>query len=311
MTRRLVLPSLLIASLLVAAVGAFARAAVIPPDAARLGADVETLAAPEMEGRRSGTAGGDRAARQIAEWLTAAGLRPGGDAGSFIQTFVLETSQRPGPGSSLELSGPTPRRLELGRDWIPHGGSLAGEVTADVVFVGYGADLPDSGYDDYAGVDVRGKVALALDGAPLHLAGARVSRLDKLIAAKRRGAVALLLAGTELPSPDTTAVRVGLVSGAGTRARIRVDIVSDEVRGMNVVGILPGADPALADEAVVIGAHCDHLGRVDGVIHPGADDNASGTAVAVGLARAFAAAGGMGRTLVVALFGAEELGLIG
>src|SRR2546425_8485491 len=299
-----------------------------------------------MEGRRSGTAGGDRAARQIADALAAAGLRPGGDHGSFLQTFVLETSSRGGPASALELSGPAPRRLERGRDWIPHGGSLGGEVTADVVFVGYGADLPDSGYDDYAGVDVRGKVALPLDGAPLHLAGARVSRLGKLIAAKRRGAVALLLAGTEVPSPETTAVRVGLVSGAltreaadlvlaaagrttteaanalaaahapgpfatGARARIRVDIVPDEVRSANVVGILPGTDPALADEAVVIGAHYDHLGRVDGVVYPGADDNASGTAVVLGLARAFAAAGGTGRTLVVALFGAEELGLIG
>ncbi len=345
MTRRRVL-LLLTVSLLLGATGVFARAAVVPPSAEQLAEAVSALTAPEMEGRRSGTAGGDRAARQIADALAAAGLRPGGDQGSFLQTFVLETASRVGPASALELSGPAPRRLERGRDWIPHGGSRAGEVTADVVFVGYGADLPDSGYDDYAGVDVRGKVALALDGAPLHLAGARVSRLDKLIAAKRRGAVALLLAGTELPSPDTTAVRVGLVSGAltreaadlvlaaagrttteaanalaaahapgpfatGARARIRVDIVSDEVRGMNVVGILPGADPALADEAVVIGAHYDHLGRVDGVVHPGADDNASGTAVALGLARAFAAAGGVRRTLVVALFGAEELGLIG
>ena len=345
MTRRIV-ALLLTASLALGAAGAAARAAVVAPTAERLAESVSALTAPEMEGRRSGTAGGDRAARQIAEWLAAAGLRPGGDAGSFIQTFVLETSQRPGPGSSLELSGPTPRRLELGRDWIPHGGSLAGEVGADVVFVGYGADLPDVGYDDYAAVDVRGKIALVLDGTPPHLAGARASRLDKLIAAKRRGAAALLLAGGEIPSPDKTAVQVGLVSGAltreaadavlsaagrttvdaanalsaahapasfatGARLRIRVDQVSDEVRAANVVGILPGTEPTLAGEAVVIGAHYDHLGRVDGVVYPGADDNASGTAVVLGLARAFAAAGGTGRTLVFALFGAEELGLIG
>src|SRR2546427_12178155 len=88
-------------------------------------------------------------------------------------------------------------------------------------------------------------------------------------------------------------------------------MVSDEVRAVNVVGILPGHDPALADEAVVIGAHFDHLGRVDGDVYPGADDNASGTAVVLGLARAFAASGGTARTLVFALFGAEELGLIG
>src|SRR5439155_4853614 len=83
------------------------------------------------------------------------------------------------------------------------------------------------------------------------------------------------------------------------------------VRAANVIGVLPGTDPALAAEAVVIGAHYDHLGRADGVVYPGADDNASGTAVVLGLARAFAAAGGTDRTLIFALFGAEELGLIG
>ena len=337
---------LLTAFLLLGAAGVGARSAVVPPSAERLGEVVTVLAAPDMEGRRSGTAGGERAARRIADWLADAGLRPGGDRGSFLQSFVLETSARVLATSTLELSLPAQRRLELARDWTPHGGSLAGEVTGDVVFAGYGATLPDAGYDDYAGVDVRGKVALALDGVPPHLTGTRVGRLDKLVAAKRQGAAALLLVSAELPSPGDTAVRVGLVSGSitraaadivlaasgrtiaeaakaleeahapasfatGVRARVRVDLGSDEIRGANVVGVLPGTDPALAGEAVVIGAHYDHLGRVDGVIHPGADDNASGTAVAVGLARAFAAAGGMGRTLVVVLFGAEELGLIG
>src|SRR5262249_25242122 len=97
----------------------------------------------------------------------------------------------------------------------------------------------------------------------------------------------------------------------GARAHVRVDLGSDEIRGANVIGVLPGTDPALADEAVVIGAHYAHLGRVDGVIYPGADDNASGAATVVALARAFGAAGGPGRTLVFALFGAEEVGLIG
>ena len=345
MSRRRVVP-LLTAFLLLGAVGVFARAAVVPPSAQQLAETVNALTTPDMEGRRSGTAGGDRAARQIADWLAAAGLRPVGEHGSFLDTFALAVSPRLGPASSLELSGPAPRKLESRRDWMPHGGSLVGEVAGDVVFVGYGTHLPDRGYDDYAGVDVRGKIALALDGVPPHLAGARVSRLDKLIAAKRRDAVAVLLVGAELPSPTKTAVRVSLVSGAltreaadlvlaaagrttadaakalsaaqapvsfatGARARIRVDLLSDEVRGANVVGVLPGTDPALAGEAVVIGAHYDHLGRVDGVVYPGADDNASGTAVVLGLARAFAAVGGTGRTLVVALFGAEELGLIG
>jgi len=337
---------LLTAFLLLGAAGVGARSAVVPPSAERLGEVVTTLAAPDMEGRRSGTPGGDRAARRIADWLADAGLRPGGDGGSFFQSFALETTARVLPTSALELVPPAPRRLELARDWTPHGGSLAGEVTGDVVFAGYGATLPDAGYDDYAGVDVRGKIVLALDGVPSHLTGARAGRLDKLIAAKRHGAGALLLVSSELPATTSTAVRVGIVSGSitreaadvvlaaggrtvaaaaraledarapasfatGARARVRVDLGTNEIRGANVIGILPGTDPALANEAVVIGAHYDHLGRVDGVIHPGADDNASGTATVVGLARAFAAAGATNRTLVFVLFGGEELGLIG
>src|SRR5262249_49158448 len=97
----------------------------------------------------------------------------------------------------------------------------------------------------------------------------------------------------------------------GTRAHLRVEKVFDEVQTANVIGILPGTNPAVAAEAVVIGAHYDHLGRADGVVYPGADDNASGTAVVLGLARTFAAAGSASRTLSFALFGAEELGLIG
>jgi len=97
----------------------------------------------------------------------------------------------------------------------------------------------------------------------------------------------------------------------GARVTIHVEMVAEEIRAANVVGVLPGTDPARAGEAIVIGAHYDHLGRVDGVVHPGADDNASGSAVVLGLARAFGAAGGAQRTLVFVLFGGEELGLLG
>jgi Iap family predicted aminopeptidase len=78
-----------------------------------------------------------------------------------------------------------------------------------------------------------------------------------------------------------------------------------------VIGVLRGEHPELGREAVLLGAHYDHLGEVNGVVHPGADDNASGTAVVVGLARTFAAGGHQPRTLVFALFGAEESGLLG
>ena len=88
----------------------------------------------------------------------------------------------------------------------------------------------------------------------------------------------------------------------------------------NVVGILEGSDPRLRREAVVVGAHYDHLGRGEfgslapqqrGEIHNGADDNASGTAGVLELARAFAQGPRPRRSLVFAAFAGEEIGLFG
>ena len=325
---------------------ALARPVLVPPGAAELKAAAESLTGPGMDGRRSGSSGGDLAARQIADWLQAAGLRAGGETGSFFQSFVVAAGARIAAGSTLRAVAAGASALEPGRDWTPHGGSLRESVTGEVVFVGYGLSAPEAGYDDWAGVDARGRIALALDGAPPHLAGARAARLDKLIAARRAGALALLIVADRLPPLAATAAPVRLVSGtltaaaadallapagvatarlaeriaerrapasvaAGVRLELSVALEAADRTAVNVIGVLPGADPGRAGEAVVIGAHYDHLGVVGGALYPGADDNASGTAVVVGLARAFAAAGPLNRTLVFALFGAEEIGLVG
>ena len=80
----------------------------------------------------------------------------------------------------------------------------------------------------------------------------------------------------------------------------------------NVAGVLAGSDPKLAGEAVVLGAHLDHLGIVDGAIHPGADDNASGVAALLEIARAFAASRERPkRTLVFVFWTGEEEGKFG
>jgi Iap family predicted aminopeptidase len=296
---------------------------------------VAALTTSEMEGRRSGTPGGERAAAVLGDWLRAAGLQPGGDAGSFFQSFVISSGTRLAAGNAFEIGGGA-SPVE-GTGWMPHGGSANGDVDAEVVFVGYGISAAQ-GYDDYAGVDLRGRIALALAGAPAGL-GRRVPRVEKLVAARERGARALLLIEDALPELTATAADAPILAASvrrsvaaallpegatiasleaapravptGRRARLRIALEPAAVRGLNVVGIVPGRDPALADETVVVGAHYDHLGRAGGAVHPGADDNASGTAVVVGLARAFATAGGAPRTLVFALFGAEELGLIG
>jgi len=337
-------PLALLVALLASAAGA--RPAPNPPLAAELQATAEALTGPGMDGRRSGTAGGDLAARRIAGWLAAAGLKPGGERESFFQSFVVAPGSRVAAGTALRPAAAAAPALEVGRDWTPHGGSLRERVAGEVAFVGYGVSAPDSGYDDWAGVDARGRIALALDGVPPHLPDVRASRLEKLIAARRAGAVALLVVGDRLPSLAATGAAVRMVSGtvspaaadallapaatttarlaavlaerrapasfvSAGRAEVRVALEAADLRGVNVIGVLPGADPARGGEAVVIGAHYDHLGLVGARLYPGADDNASGAAVVLGLARAFAAAGPLDRTLVFALFGAEEIGLVG
>ena len=84
------------------------RAPLTTPGSVELQATVETLTQTEMNGRRSGTVGGERAAARLAQWLSDAGLRPGGDGGTVLQSCVLAAGRKLGAASELEIDG---RRL--------------------------------------------------------------------------------------------------------------------------------------------------------------------------------------------------------
>jgi hypothetical protein len=342
-------------------------------DASRIAEDVAWLADDAREGRGLGSAGLAAAAERIAEGFREAGFEPAFPGGDYLQRFEMPV--RIGVGNArLEAGGV---RLRRGADYEALLASADGEAAGEVVFVGYGVSAPDLGWDDYAGVDVAGRIALVLEDRPAAeaspLAGAagapHVSRAAKLLQAKRHGAVAVLLtpaaaepagvlagsAGSESGNPmiqASQAIAVGLsrraaeaiVSRArgaslaalqaeiersvrpasralrGVRARLAVRIDRELGRVANVVALRRGSDPRLAREAVVVGAHYDHLGRGEfaslapdrrGEVHNGADDNASGAAGLVALARAFAAAPPTRRTLVLAAFTGEEAGLAG
>ena len=102
-------------------------------------------------------------------------------------------------------------------------------------------------------------------------------------------------------------------------AQLKVNLVKKQAEAYNVIGILEGTDPVLKNEAIVIGAHYDHLGRGgtgslaanSADIHHGADDNASGTSAILELARQFAKAKNNKRTIIFMAFGGEEEGLLG
>jgi peptidase M28-like protein/PDZ domain-containing protein/PA domain-containing protein len=361
------------AAVLLLLVAGVAHAAAPPaPPAEWLLDQVKTLSAPETEGRGSGTPGAERAARHIAGVFKAAGLAPGGDSGTYLQSFPVTTGIRLGAVNSLAILTPSARSMALGRDFMPLAVSSDGSVTADLVFAGYGITAPDLGYDDYAGLDVRGKIALVLTEEPRARDPASPfrrpeayhysERSHKIINAREHGARAIIVVprpgdATDAPPPlhgisqpwgilavsVTRAVADSLLAPGGRRVtdladgidqslaprsfplagvqmKLAVSLVRERGTASNVVGILPGTDPRLSHEAVVVGAHYDHLGRGGegslapdqiGVIHPGADDNASGTAAVMGLARAYGAAGGAPRTLVFVAFAGEEMGLLG
>jgi len=116
--------------------------------------------------------------------------------------------------------------------------------------------------------------------------------------------------------PRSLLLRSGVAS---TKLNFAVNVNRIESPSFNVVGILPGSDPKLKNEAIVIGAHYDHLGLGgegslaprEGEIHHGADDNASGTAGVLELAHMFTQGPKPRRTIVFVAFSGEEEGLIG
>jgi aminopeptidase YwaD len=123
--------------------------------------------------------------------------------------------------------------------------------------------------------------------------------------------------GTETNIPQGSLLRLPIPK---TTLSMVTDVVRREVSAWNVVGILDGSDPTLKNETIVIGAHYDHLGRGgegslaprEGDIHHGADDNASGVAGVLELARIFAAQHPRPRrTIVFIAFSGEEEGLLG
>ena len=127
------------------------------------------------------------------------------------------------------------------------------------------------------------------------------------------------LMGRAAGSPYSAKAReyiTGEFAGLGIRPFFNDWEMPFEVKGAgsfcNVVGIIDGADPVLKNEYIVLGAHYDHLGMKNGEVYNGADDNASGTAAVIEVARALAGCReNLDRSVIIAAFDAEELGLFG
>src|SRR5262249_10530556 len=125
------------------------------------------LASAECEGRGIDTKGIEKAADYIAETFKQAGLKPAMKNGSYFQPFSLTSSARLGKASaSLTGPGDTTKELKLGTDYNPMGFSPTGKRGGELVFVGYGITAPTLKYDDYAGIDVEGKIVVMIRRVP-------------------------------------------------------------------------------------------------------------------------------------------------
>jgi hypothetical protein len=360
-----------------------------------LRANLTFVAGDGLLGRMSLQPGDDAAAEWVAAEFAKAGLQPAAKDASgkptYMQAMPLVEYVADPSATTLTLMGTTPQAWHA----PVVGGSYRTntDLTGDLVYVGYGITAPELGYDDYAGIDVKGKIVLLMEHEPQEDDPASVfngkgstryaTNRVKLLNAQQHGAIAVLI----MPEPNATHV-----STANRGRNITIDvtakrvtpiptqmIVDDELHTplmsvpltvvdelfktqsaatakslqtaidrdlkphslalpdqlhiqtknlstrtattYNVAALLPGSDPSLAAETLIVSGHHDHNGASDvvekeGNRHPdvwhGADDNGSGTVGVVELAHAFAAnAVKPKRSILFVVFASEERGLLG
>jgi Peptidase family M28 len=179
---------------------------------------VKILADDNMEGRETGSAGLRRAEAYIVDQLKQAGLQPAGTDG-YYQPVKFQSRQIVEKDSSIALirDGKTVP-LTLGSDaFFSTRVDLAPELEAPLVFVGYGLDIPEKNYDDLAGLDLKGKVAVILNGSPAEIPGALSahyqSSAERWKALGKAGAVGMVF----LSNPNRMEIPWSRMSGSRTR----------------------------------------------------------------------------------------------
>ncbi|WP_416462706.1 M28 family metallopeptidase [Sphingomonas sp. VDB2] len=354
--------------------------------AAAMRAHVEFLADDLLQGRDTGSEGHEIAARYVASQFDGLGLKPAGDAGGWLQRIAFQQTERTNIPAVLTLTGPAGDK-----SWTHGTDVIVGlnpdepkvDLSAPLVFVGYGIENARMGLNDYAGLDVKGKIVVTLRGYPKGLPSEEGAHLSatKAKVAEAHGAVGMLSVGTlqsmkarpwarmltfanepdftwvdtdgqaHVDAPGIRAaasvnepVVAALFAGAPQSiaairkqadkpggkprgfalkgsARIQVESVGKRVTSPNVVAILPGSDPVLQREYVVLSAHLDHIGISEAKpddkpdtdrINNGALDNAAGIATLLEVARAMAQSPQKPRRSIIFLASTgEEKGLLG
>lgn len=350
-------------------------------DPAAVRAHVTFLADDALDGRGSGTKGYTIAANYVATQFMAIGATPMGDPAkaSFFQQVPLRESKLVGQ-PVLTISGKGKSiRLDSNQQMLIGPNLLETQqlIEAPLVYVGYGMDRPELGLNDYAKLDVKGKIVVVLSGFPKGLnseLGAHLNS-EKARMAMKRGAIGVLTVPTRqdlkrrswerrletageprstwlkadgtaflrapgiradaLLHPDQAAQLFGTGKQSLDAILTEAEKTGGRPRGFalgmsaklertsefrpyaspNVVAMIPGSDPSVANEYVLMTAHLDHIGdhgKGADKINNGALDNAAGVATMIEVAKAFAKDGKRPRRPI--LFAAvtnEEGGLLG
>jgi hypothetical protein len=325
-------------------------------DADGLRRDITEISDDRYEGRGPGTRGDDLARKWLAQQLQGIGLQPGAADGGWQQPFELVGIKSHMPATWTFAKDGRKVAYKWWDDYVGSSGvqsKTASIRDAEVVFVGYGIEAPEFNWDDYKGMDLKGKVLLMLNNDPdwdpaLFQGTTRLyyGRWDyKYEEAARQGAAGAIIMHTtpsagypfqvlqtsgsgeqfELPAGDEprlqfktwlterAAGELVALGGQNLEALVKAAKSRDfkpvplgvttslesrntlqRTRSANVLGLLRGSDPKLADEVVVITAHHDHLGIGEpdasgDRIYNGANDNAAGVAEVLAIARAFKA----------------------
>lgn len=341
---------------------------------------IRFLADDLLEGRGPGSRGDELAQRYIAAQFEALGLEPAAPGGGWFQPVPLVGVTAHVPPVLSFRHGAKSLELKRHDDCVIASGQPQEKVAienAEVVFVGYGIEAPEYQWDDFKGMDLKGKVLLVMNNDPAddpQLFGGKrrlyYGRWDyKYATAARHGAAGAIIihtaasagypfqvvqtswSGEEFELAETSGPRLQMRGWFTEDASRRVVALAgqdlDKLRASaerrdfkpvslgvnlslafncdvrknqtgNVLGRLPGSDPALAQEAVVFMAHHDHLGLAaernaqGDNIYNGAVDNAAGTGALLAIARAMSGLPNRPkRSVLFAAVGAEEQGLLG
>jgi Zn-dependent M28 family amino/carboxypeptidase len=337
---------------------------------------VKVLADDKMQGRETGSAELRQAEAFVVEQLKKSGLEPAGSDG-FYQPVKLRSKQIIEKESSAALVRDGKKEpLVLGEDaYFGTRGNLAPQVQGQLVFVGYGLSVPEANYDDLAGLDLKGKIAVSFAGSPANIPGALASHYRSAAERGKSYRKAGIIGSISIPNPGAMDIPWSRMSA--NRAHVSMELVGQEfnetageqismtfnpaaaeklfagsghtfaeivelakagqqlprfplavsiqattkveekeVDSANVIARLPGTDPALKNEFVVLSAHIDHIGVGEPIngdrIYNGAMDNASGSAVLLDVAASLKKSPEkLRRSLLFVFVTGEEKGLLG